>query len=65
WCQSEMTRAIEHWRRHFRGDAIVVRDTDVTEDVIQKSNLILWGDPSSNQITRRIVEQLPIRWSAD
>ena len=42
-----MDRAIEHWRRHFRGDARVKDDTAITEDDIKSANLILWGDPST------------------
>jgi dienelactone hydrolase len=65
WCDAELTRAIEHWRRHFRGDARVVNDTDVTEEMIQSANLILWGDPSSNKVTAQIADKLPIRWTAE
>lgn len=48
WVESEMARAIEHWRRHFRGEARVVDDTAVTEALAQSTNLVLWGDPESN-----------------
>lgn len=65
WAEAELNRAIEHWRRHFRGDARVVNDTDVTEELIQNANLVLWGDPGSNQILGRIADQLPIAWNAD
>jgi hypothetical protein len=65
WCDAELTRAIEHWRRHFRGDARVVNDTEVTEDMIKSANLILWGDPSSNKVTAQIADRLPIRWTAE
>lgn len=65
WVQSELNRAVEHWRRHFRGDARVVNDRDLTEELIQSANLILWGDPSSNSILQKIADELPIRWSAE
>ena len=65
WVDSEMRRAVTHWRRHFRGDAVVVADTDVTEELIASAHLVLWGDPSSNRVLGKIVEQLPIRWSAE
>lgn len=63
WTQSEMERAVEHWRRHFRGTAIVVNDTDVTETMMAEANLILWGDPSSNAVMKKIADRLPIHWS--
>ncbi|MEO2010248.1 MAG: prolyl oligopeptidase family serine peptidase [Pirellulaceae bacterium] len=61
WARSELDRAIEHWRRHFRGHARVVNDVDITDDQIANSNLILWGEPSSNSIWNRIQADLPIQ----
>jgi pimeloyl-ACP methyl ester carboxylesterase len=63
WVSSEVTRAREHWRRHYRGDAPVVEDTALTDDQIAKANLILWGDPASNRVLARILPKLPIQWS--
>jgi hypothetical protein len=65
WSNGELTRAIEHWRRHFRGEARVKNDTEVTPQDIAQSNLVLWGDPASNVLLGRIAKQLPIRWTQD
>lgn len=65
WSDAELERAIIHWRRHFRGDARVVNDTQVTEELIQSANLVLWGDPSSNSVLAKIADQLPIQWNSD
>ncbi len=62
WVQSEMARAIEHWRRHFRGEARVKDDTAVTEDDIASANLVLWGDASANAIIKRVNDRLPVRF---
>ena len=64
WVQAEMKRAVEHWRRHFRGDARVKVDTAVTPEEIATANLVLWGDPQSNQLLKRIAAALPITWSS-
>jgi dienelactone hydrolase len=64
WAAAEMKHAVEHWRKQFRGDARVVADTAVTNADIASSNLILWGDPSSNKLLARIADKLPIRWDA-
>ncbi len=37
WAEGELDRAIEHWRRHFRGHARVKNDTDITPEDIQNS----------------------------
>ncbi len=63
WSNSELDRAIEHWRRHFRGVARVKDDTEITDTDIAAHNLVLWGDPSSNAILRRIADKLPIVWT--
>jgi hypothetical protein len=60
-----MDRAIEHWRRHFRGMARVKDDTAVTDADIASANLILWGDSESNAVLKRIAEKLPIGWRGD
>jgi pimeloyl-ACP methyl ester carboxylesterase len=65
WAAGELDRAIEHWRRQFRGDARVRADDDISDEDIASSNLVLWGDPSSNRLLARIAPDLPIRWTDD
>lgn len=65
WVASEQQRAITEWRRHFRGDAQVRKDTEITDADMAASNLILWGDPGSNKILARIADKLPIKWTVD
>jgi pimeloyl-ACP methyl ester carboxylesterase len=65
WAAKEMAHAVEHWRRQFRGDARVKDDTAVTDADVADHNLVLWGDPQSNQLLARIADKLPVRWAAD
>src|SRR6185436_2324761 len=62
WAASELAHATNHWRQHFRGDARVKDDTEVTDADIAAHNLVLWGDPSANKVLARIAAQLPVRW---
>ena len=62
--KAEMAHAVEHWRRQFRGEARVVNDNQVSDDMIANSNLVLWGDPSSNKILAKIIDKLPLKWDA-
>jgi hypothetical protein len=64
WTKAEMTHAIEHWRKQFRGDARLKNDNEVSPDDIGKHNLILWGDPSSNHVLAKFAAKLPISWDA-
>jgi hypothetical protein len=63
WAAAEMEHAITHWRKQFRGDARVKEDRAVTNEDIAQHNLILWGDPSSNQLIVRVLGRLPIQWN--
>ena len=65
WADSELQRAIKHWRQHFRGDALIKSDKDVTAEDIANSNLILWGDSESNSLIRKTLPELPIEWNKD
>jgi pimeloyl-ACP methyl ester carboxylesterase len=62
WASAEMKHAIDHWRKQFRGEARVKDDNAVSADDIAAHNLVLWGDPSSNQILAKIAAKLPILW---
>ena len=65
WADAELARAIDRWRRQFRGDARVKDDTAITDEEIASANLVLWGDPTSNALLKRIADRLPIRWEGD
>lgn len=61
---SEQKNAIKEWRSQFRGDARVASDEQLSESDIAHSNLILWGDPNSNKTLAKIIDRLPLRWTA-
>ena len=65
WVAAEQAHALDHWRRQYRGDARVLDDTKITDAEIAAHNLVLWGDPASNQVLKRIADKLPIRWDAE
>ena len=37
----------------------------MTAEDIAGSNLVLWGDPGSNQVLGRIAGSLPVKWTAE
>ena len=65
WTHKESRRAIEHWRKHFRGDARVKNANQIDEADIKEHHLVLWGDPSSNRKIAEVIESLPIQWTTD
>lgn len=62
WVRAEQERAIEQWRKIFRGDALTVKDTELTDEQIREANLVLWGDPLSNSVLAKIASRLPVQW---
>ena len=64
WSASELNHAVAQWRQMFRGEARIKDDTAITEADIASSNLILWGDPSSNAVLAKILAKLPLTWNA-
>lgn len=65
WIAAEMQHAMDHWRRQFRGQARIRDDREVTDQDLAESNLILWGDPTSNHVLAKLVDKLPIQWNVD
>ncbi|MGI9474327.1 MAG: prolyl oligopeptidase family serine peptidase [Rubripirellula sp.] len=65
WVASESEHAMLHWRQHFRGDIRRVHDSDIRDEQIASSNLILFGDPDSNAYLARIKDLLPVTWGDD
>ena len=63
WTKSELDHFVKHWRQQFRGDAVVKDDASITEQDIAAKNLILFGDPASNPMIAKVIDQLPIQWT--
>jgi dienelactone hydrolase len=63
WTTSELQHTVEQWRKQFRGDAVVKDDSAISEKDIASSNLVLFGDPTSNSVLAKIIDQLPIGWN--
>lgn len=65
WTKRELDHAAKQWRGIFRGDAPAIDDTKVTDSAIRFYNLVLWGDPSSNAVLKKIADKLPVKWTKD
>jgi hypothetical protein len=61
----EMDRFSKSFTRDYLGDTRTKPDSAVTADDIANDNLVLFGDPASNSIIARIVDQLPIKWTKE
>lgn len=65
WAEANLNRFADEWRRHYRGYLPIKNDTDVTEDEVRRSNLILFGDPGSNRWIAEVLPKLPLQWTRE
>jgi hypothetical protein len=69
WVELELEHFRDRWRALMRGELRVKRDDQVTADDIARYHLVVWGDPASNAVLRRALNQpesnLPLRWTPD
>ncbi len=59
WIKSEFDRAVETWRRIFRGDALVRTEDELTADDRARANIVLWGTPDSSRLLRQWAPPVP------
>lgn len=64
WQAAELIDAANQWWLQMRGQVRIKKDTELTDDDIAKSHLIIWGDAQSNKVLGKIMDKLPITWSA-
>jgi dienelactone hydrolase len=53
---------LAEFAKWMRGDPRVVDDTAVTASHIRDHHLVLFGDPSTNVMIRKVAAQLPVSW---
>ncbi len=60
WTYDRFAREFDKW---FRGRVPTIKDNELTDELIENKNLILFGDPSSNAVLAKIIEDLPVTWT--
>jgi pimeloyl-ACP methyl ester carboxylesterase len=65
WELEQADFAVREWVHFFRGEPRVKNDSEVSAEDIASGNIVLFGDPSSNAVYKRIASRLPIRWRAE
>jgi hypothetical protein len=61
WSDRQLAVFREEFARWMRGDVRVVNDVDVTEEMLDRSHLVLFGDPGSNLLLRHLLAARPGR----
>jgi hypothetical protein len=65
WSQWTLERFALEFAQWMRGDVRIVDDVAVDEKSISENHLILFGDPGSNAVLKKILSELPVQWTAD
>ncbi|HZZ71859.1 MAG TPA: hypothetical protein VFE24_06370 [Pirellulales bacterium] len=65
WVEAERKHFQYRWQCLFRGEAQSKTDAELTARDIRDCNLIVWGDPASNSYLAKVLDRLPLKWTAD
>ncbi len=65
WMDFELNRFRSRWQELMRGKLLEEKPSRLDSGDIESGNLILWGDPWSNQMIAEIVDRLPIKWEKE
>lgn len=60
-----LDRFRQEYDKYLRAELPVINDTQITEELLETHNLILFGDPGSNALLARILDRLPIEWTRE
>ncbi len=60
WTFGRFEAEFDKW---MRAKVPVVDDTNLNDDIIEGSHLVLFGDPSSNSVLKKMLPRLPIEWT--
>ena len=65
WADWTLDRFSKEFAQWMRGDLRIVDDTEIDDTMLATSHLILFGDPGSNAVLKKIVGDLPLEWTKD
>ena len=65
WSNWTLARFEHEFDKWLRGRVPVVDDSALTEEDIATKNIVLFGDPGSNSVLKRVIGALPVKWSED
>lgn len=63
WVQAESARFLKRWRSLMRGDAIVMKASELRAET--PGTRVLWGDPLSNPAIAAVADRLAAQWEGD
>lgn len=63
WAESQLQRFQKEYDKWMRASVPTINANEVSDELMQSHNLALFGDPSSNPLLRKVIDDLPIEWT--
>ncbi len=60
WTYDRFAREFDKW---MRGRVPTIKDNELTDEQVEGNNLVLFGDPSSNAVLAKVIDDLPVTWT--
>jgi hypothetical protein len=64
YAEETLSAFIDDYAKYFRGQVRVKDDAAITAGDIAGHHLILFGDPESNSVMKKVLGKLPLQWDA-
>jgi dienelactone hydrolase len=65
WSLRELERFRRDWDLWMRGSVPVIKDTELTDQMVKDCHVVLFGDPGSNSVLAKFLPELPVEWTAE
>lgn len=65
WTRASLKQFDQVWERYFRGKLPMRTSAEVSQTEPLGKHLVLFGDPQSNPLLARVIDRLPVVWTAD
>ncbi len=65
WANWTLSRFGGEFDKWMRAKIPVIKDEELTEEMIAGKNLILFGDPGSNKVLAKVLAKLPVDWTQE
>jgi hypothetical protein len=63
WADLRLNQFAALWDKRLRGRLRIKTDSEVTAEDIERSHVVLFGDPGSNLLIERMLPDLPLSWT--
>lgn len=61
--QRELEHTGRRWRQVFRGDLPIRKVSELTPEILEQKNLVLFGDPECNSLIAELLPRTPLHWA--